>query len=91
MKQRKKISKAIFKSHVNLHSFNEGDIVLAYDITHKTLSYGKFESLWNDPLIIQYCLTKGAYIGLSRRLPFQGSHQQVVLEEVLFLIISPLP
>jgi hypothetical protein len=58
----KKWSKATFDHHVNLRSFNEGDLVLAYDITHDTLGHGKFESLWNGPYIIQHCLTKGAYI-----------------------------
>jgi hypothetical protein len=58
----KKWSKATFDHHVNLHSFNEGDLVLAYDITHDTLGHGKFESLWHGPYIVQHCLTKGAYI-----------------------------
>jgi hypothetical protein len=58
----KKWSKATFDRHVNLHSFNEGDLILAYDITHDTLGHGKFESLWHGPYIIQHCLTKGAYI-----------------------------
>jgi hypothetical protein len=58
----KKCSKATFHRHVNLHSLNEGDLMLAYDITHDTLSHGKFESLWHGPYIIQHCLTKGAYI-----------------------------
>jgi hypothetical protein len=58
----KKWSKSTFDRHVNLHSFHEGDLVLAYDIAHNTLSHGKFESLWHGPYIIQHCLTKGAYI-----------------------------
>jgi hypothetical protein len=33
----KKSSKATFDRHVNLRSFNEGDLVLAYDISHDTL------------------------------------------------------
>jgi hypothetical protein len=43
----KKWSKSTFDRHVNLRSFNEGDLVLAYDITHETLGHGKFNSLWN--------------------------------------------
>jgi hypothetical protein len=58
----KKWSKATFDRHVNLRSFNEGDLVLAYDISHDTLSHGKFESLWHGPYIFQRCLTKSAYI-----------------------------
>jgi hypothetical protein len=58
----KKQSKATFDRHVNLRSFNEGDLILAYDIAHDTLGHGKFKSLWHGPYIIQHCLTKGAYI-----------------------------
>jgi hypothetical protein len=43
----KKWSKATFDFHVNLHSFNEGDLILSYDISHDT--HGKFESLWHGP------------------------------------------
>ena len=73
----KKWSKATFDHHVNLHSFHEGDLVLAYDIAHDTLDHGKFESLWHSPYIIQHCLTKGAYIlaspeGLSLKEPING-------------------
>jgi hypothetical protein len=62
MRQLKNGSKATFDRHVNLRSFNEGDLVLAYDIAHDTFGHGKFESLWHGPYIIQHCLTKGAYI-----------------------------
>ena len=55
-------SKDTFDHHINLHSFNKGDIFLDYDITHDTLGHGKFESLWHGPCIIQHCLTKGTYI-----------------------------
>jgi hypothetical protein len=41
----KKLSKATFDRHVNLRSFNDGDLVLAYDITHDTLNHRKFEPL----------------------------------------------
>jgi hypothetical protein len=58
----KKWSKATFDCHVNLHSFNEGDLILVYDIAHNTLDHGKFDSLWNGPYIVQHYLTKGAYI-----------------------------
>ena len=34
----KKRSKATFDHHVNLRSFREGDLVLAYDIAHDTLA-----------------------------------------------------
>ena len=73
----KKWSKATFDHHVNLHSFREGDLVLAYDIAHDTFGHGKFESLWHGPYIIQHCLTKGAYIlaspeGLSLKEPVNG-------------------
>ena len=40
-----KSSKATFDCHVNLCSFNDGDLVLAYDITHDTLNHRKFEPL----------------------------------------------
>jgi hypothetical protein len=57
--------------------FNEGDLILAYDIAHDTLGHGKFESLWHGPYIIQHYLTKGAYIldsleGLSLKEPING-------------------
>jgi hypothetical protein len=70
----KKWSKATFDHHVNLRSFHEGDLVLAYDIVHDTLGHRKFESLWHGPYIIQHCLTKGTYIldspeGLSLKEP----------------------
>ena len=73
----KKWSKATFDRHVNLRSFREGDLVLAYDIAHDTLRHSKFESLWNGPYIIQHFLTKGAYIlaspeGLSLKEPVNG-------------------
>jgi hypothetical protein len=58
----KKWSKATFDRHVNLRSFHEGNLVLAYDIAHDTLGHIKFESLWHGPYIIQHCLTKGTYI-----------------------------
>jgi hypothetical protein len=58
----KKQSKSIFNHHVNFRSFNEGDLMLAYDISHDTLGHGKFDSLWHGPYIIQHYLTKGAYI-----------------------------
>jgi hypothetical protein len=58
----KKWSKAIFDNHVNLLSFNEGDLVLAYDIAHDTLDHGKFESLWHGTYIVQHYLAKGVYI-----------------------------
>jgi hypothetical protein len=73
----KKRSKATFDRHVNLRSFHEGNLVLAYDIAHDTLDYGKFESMWHGPYIIQHCLTKGAYIlaspkGLPLKEPING-------------------
>jgi hypothetical protein len=73
----KKRSKATFDRHVNLRSFREGDLVLAYDITHDTFGHGKFESLCHGPYIIQHFLTKGAYIlaspeGLSLKEPVNG-------------------
>jgi hypothetical protein len=37
----KKCSKDTFDHHVNLRSFNEGDLVLSYDIAHDTLGHGK--------------------------------------------------
>jgi hypothetical protein len=58
----KKWSKATFDHHINLRSFNDEDLVLAYDIAHDTLGHGKFESLWNGPYIFKHDLTKGAYI-----------------------------
>jgi hypothetical protein len=54
--------KATFDRHVNLLSFNEGDLIQSYDIAHDALDHGKFESLWNEPYIVQHCLTKGEYI-----------------------------
>jgi hypothetical protein len=41
----KKWSKATYDRHANLRSFNEGDLVLAYNIARNTLDHGKFESL----------------------------------------------
>jgi hypothetical protein len=41
----KKSSKATFDCHVNLRSFNDGDLNLAYDIAHDTLNHRKFEPL----------------------------------------------
>jgi hypothetical protein len=73
----KKQSKATFDRHVNLRSFREGDLVLAYDIAHDTFGHGKFKSLWHGPYIIQHCLTKGTYIlaspeGFSLKEPING-------------------
>jgi hypothetical protein len=73
----KKQSKATFDQHVNLCSFHEGNLVLAYDIAHDTFGHDKFESLWHGPYIIQHCLTKGAYVlaspeGLSLKEPING-------------------
>jgi len=58
----KKSSKDIFDRHVNLHSFKDGHLVLAYDIAHDTLYHMKFEPLQHGPYIVQNCLTKGVYI-----------------------------
>ena len=41
----KKSSKATFDHHVNLLSFNDGHLILAYDIAHDTLNHRKFEPL----------------------------------------------
>ena len=40
-----KSSKATFDRHVNLCSFNDGHLVLAYDIADDTLNHKKFEPL----------------------------------------------
>jgi len=45
MRQLKKISKATFDHHVNLPSFNDGVLVLAYDTAHDTLNHMKFKPL----------------------------------------------
>lgn len=58
----KKCSKAAFDFQVNPRSFNEGDLVPVYDMSHNTLGNGKFESLWHDLFIVKYYLAKGAYI-----------------------------
>jgi hypothetical protein len=73
----KKWSKDTFDRHANLLSFNKGDLVLAYDIAHDTLSHGKFESLLHETYIIQHCLTKILYIlasieGYSLKEPING-------------------
>jgi hypothetical protein len=81
----KKRSKATFDRHVNLRSFREGDLVLAYDIAHDTFGHRKFESLWHGPYIIQHCLTKGAYILASPEGLSQGTRQWVVSQEILCL------
>jgi hypothetical protein len=47
----KKSSKATFDRHVNLHSFNDGDLVLAYDIAHDTLNHRKFKHYSMDPTL----------------------------------------
>jgi hypothetical protein len=62
MKQPRNWSKDIFDRQVNLWSFTEGDLVLAYDIAHDMLGHKKFESLWWVPYIIHHFLTKGTYI-----------------------------
>jgi hypothetical protein len=41
----KKSSKATFDRHVNLRSFNDGHLVLAYGIAHDTLNHRKFKPL----------------------------------------------
>jgi hypothetical protein len=41
----KKRTKSTFERQVNLQSFTEGNLVLAYDISHNKLSHSKFESL----------------------------------------------
>ena len=61
-----KHSKAQYDRKVNPRSFHEGDLILAYDQVLDKLGKGKFESLWQGPLIIKCCLIKG-YINL--RLP----------------------
>jgi hypothetical protein len=38
----KKLSKATFDGHVNLRSFNDGHLILAYDIAHDTPNHRKF-------------------------------------------------
>jgi hypothetical protein len=87
----KKWSKATFDRHVNLCSFNEGDIFLAYDITHDTLSHGKFESLWNGPYIVQHCLTKSAYILASPEgYPLKEPINRLYLKKFLRLSIAIL-
>jgi hypothetical protein len=58
----KKQSKSTFECHVNLFSFNKGDIMLAYDISPNTLGYRKFESLWHGTYIVQHYLVEGTYI-----------------------------
>jgi hypothetical protein len=73
----KKWPKATFDHHINLLSCNEGELILAYDITHDTLGHGKFKSLWHGPYIIQHCCTKGFYIlaspkGHSMKEPING-------------------
>ena len=73
----KKRSKSTFDRHVNLRSFHEGDLILAYDIAHDTFGHDKFESLWHAPYIIHHFLTKRAYIlaspdGLSLKEPVNG-------------------
>jgi hypothetical protein len=73
----KKWSKATFDRHVNLHSFNEGDLILTYDLSHDTFSHGKFDLLWHGTYIIQHCLTKGTHIlaspeGLPLKEPVNG-------------------
>jgi hypothetical protein len=86
----KKLSKATFDRHVNLRSFHEGDLILAYDIAHDTLGNGKFESLCHGPYIVQHCLTKGAYIMASPEGLSQITHQWVVLKEILHLSVDIL-
>jgi hypothetical protein len=73
-------SKATFDRHVNLRSFHEDDLVLAYDIAHDTFGHGKFKSLWHGPYIIQHCLTKGAYIMASPEGLSQRTRQRVILK-----------
>jgi hypothetical protein len=58
----KKWSKLTFDCHVNLRSFNKGDLILAYDIVHDTLGHGKLKSLCDGPYFFQHWLIKGTYI-----------------------------
>jgi hypothetical protein len=58
----KKWSKSTFDCHVNLRSFSEGHLILAYNIPHDTLGHGKFKSLWHGPYISQHCLNNEVYI-----------------------------
>ena len=46
---------------VQPRSFNEGDLVLTYDLKHDKLGAGKFESMWHRTYIVSRVLEKGAY------------------------------
>ena len=57
----KKCIKAQYDKYVELHVFNECDLVLTYDQRHDKLGKGKFESMWYGPFTISKVLEKGAY------------------------------
>jgi hypothetical protein len=55
-------TKTTFDLQVNLRSFTEGYLLLAYDISHDTLVHVKFESLWRESYVIYHFLIKGPCI-----------------------------
>ena len=57
----KKRIKAHYDKSVQPRSFNEGDLVLAYDQRYEKLGKGKFDSMWYGPFVISKVLEKGAY------------------------------
>ena len=50
-----------YDKSVQPHSFNEGDMALAFDQNHEKLGAGKIESMWNGTYIVGRVLDKGTY------------------------------
>ena len=57
----KKHVKAQYDKSIQPSAFNEGDLVLTYDLRYDKLGKGKFEPMLYSPFIISKVLEKGAY------------------------------
>jgi hypothetical protein len=87
----KKRSKATFDRHVNLRSFREGDLVLAYDIAHDTFGHGQIRITLAWPLhhpALPH--QRRIHPGLPRRPHAQGTRQWVIPQEILCLNVVKL-
>jgi hypothetical protein len=87
----KKRSKATFDRHVNLRSFREGDLVLAYDIAHDT--FGP----WQIRITVAWPLhhptlphQRRLHPGLPRRPGTQRTRQRVIPQEIFRLEVVML-
>ena len=57
----KRRMKAQYDRTVQLHSFNEEELVLNYNQNHDKLGAVKFESMWHGPYVVSHVLENGAY------------------------------